>query len=568
MDNPARWAGQCGKVLLLLLLLLVLCGGAAAWDADAGLPAALVPVGAAVRASSAQAGAASVVDGDLATFWQSDAFFPTGHVIRADANSFLQLCSKTPSACTSSSSPAVNMSAATDGSFLTGVGLTAGGATNVWAVVELPTPATTFFGVGLRCTTPGTVTVEVVLRDGSSLQLGTYTQQQNNNYVTLRFTGSLSSTASGVRVSAQNSFTLTELCFISESPFETITVDMGSVKEVTWICTRHYTGSAVLATTLLGSVDGSEWQLLANLHHDAIPMIPTKITTTRLRYIQIRDDMALTDWSKASVWEITAYDENGPYGALPTPNPRASVSLAKMLGVNGIWGWGTQSYSDANKTSVGPSLYTACSTHGRNYHNMNWDVKDPDNTPNYEAMADGKGTEAQGWLNWDTEYEAWVKSGLEVEASIQFTASMFPVSAWTDPEQDGYNYANAFAAHFGPSGAALIKVMEVGNEPWDYPAKFYQSVLRGFTNGAAKGDPKMLIVPCALQANSLEEANATSGNYIGTRVTSDIASKLDGLNAHAYSFVYNQTGARVGTYPENPASTMQSVRAMLRWRNA
>ena len=141
--------------------------------------------------------------------------------------------------------------------------------------------------------------------------------------------------------------------------------------------------------------------------------------------------MAVKNWAKAMIWEITPYGADGIYGPVPTATEQEKT-MKELLGVNGIWGWGTKAYSNVSNPCVGPSLYTPCSSHGRNYHNWNWDVTDPDDTPDYEAMAEGEGTEAQWWLNWlihfmssviyqkrDTEYSAWVASGLEVEASIQ-----------------------------------------------------------------------------------------------------------------------------------------------------
>lgn len=73
----------------------------------------------------------------------------------------------------------------------------------------------------------------------------------------------------------------------------------------------------------------------------------------------------------------------------------------------------------------------------------------------------------------------------------------------------------------------------MGNEPWDYPAEFYTQILLGMASGsilckyrslitcilgAKAGDSELFVVPCALQANSAETTNATSGSYVGARV--------------------------------------------------
>jgi hypothetical protein len=45
-----------------------------------------------------------------------------------------------------------------------------------------------------------------------------------------------------------------------------------------------------------------------------------------------------------------------------------SETLRQLLGLNGIWGWGSQMFSDtAVKQGKGPLLYKAVATSGRNY---------------------------------------------------------------------------------------------------------------------------------------------------------------------------------------------------------
>jgi MYXO-CTERM domain-containing protein len=243
------------------------------------------------------------------------------------------------------------------------------------------------------------------------------------------------------------------------------------------------------------------------------------------------------------------------------------VPLGEMLGVNGIWGWGTGDWSDAT-AAQGPGRYAAVAHVARNYHNMSWDVTDPDHVPDYDAMS-REGTEAQPWLDWDQEYGAWVAAGLEVDASIQFTASAQPQGTWDDPEAAGVGYGQAFAAHFGPTaGTGLVTSLEVGNEPWDYPADFYAAVLRGMAAGARAGDAALRILPCALQADDASVESESGGNYIGARLPEDVVPTLDALNAHSYSFWNDATGERRGVHPEHPDSSMGSLRNLLRWRDA
>jgi hypothetical protein len=157
---------------------------------------------------------------------------------------------------------------------------------------------------------------------------------------------------------------------------------------------------------------------------------------------------------------------------------------------------------------------------------------------------------------------------LQVEASIQFTNRDFPVSVWDNPNLAGYNYGFAFAQHFGSTyGNGQVRAVEVGNEPWDYPASFYRTVLGGMAAGVKAGDPTMKVMPGAMQAIKPEAVNASGGNYIGARLTPVEAANIDILNTHAYSYSYAPDGKRIAVMPENPASTMNEVRNFLRFRD-
>ena len=171
------------------------------------------------------------------------------------------------------------------------------------------------------------------------------------------------------------------------------------------------------------------------------------------------------NWNKAEIWEIRAYDQYGRFGSFPPPSPNSNT-LSQMLGVNGIWGWGHNVYSDLLASDEGAFQYNRICTHARNYHNLNWDVSDPDIIPDFDGMP---GSLAQSWLDWDREYAVWDSAGLDVYASIQFTNAIQPVSIWDDPYLAAYNYGFAFAEHFGPGvGNGLVKRIEVGNFSYQF----------------------------------------------------------------------------------------------------
>ena len=86
------------------------------------------------------------------------------------------------------------------------------------------------------------------------------------------------------------------------------------------------------------------------------------------------------------IWEIDAFDQFGEYGAPPAPTPNPNT-FRQMLGVNGIWGWGWGRSSPSLAPGQGAAVYAPVASYARNYHNLNWDVTDPDYDPGYDRMA-------------------------------------------------------------------------------------------------------------------------------------------------------------------------------------
>lgn len=395
--------------------------------------------------------------------------------------------------------------------------------------------------------------------------LRTLTDQ--DNYKWIKIVPDANVKIRSLKFTSDKKIVITEVGAINQICTQMAWIDMGAVKEVGVIRTRHWAGGNALKTWLQTSIDGVTWDTETELNPKAMKPIYTRLSTPkRARYVGIRHDVKSGDWKKVYVWEISAYDQHGRWGRSPVAVPQSST-LRETLGVNGIWGWQTNKYSDLIFPPTGPRVYSKICSHARNYHNLLWDVKDPDNTPDYTSMADGKGTEAHWWLNWDREYQAWNDAGFDVHATIQFLNKTVDTSTnkWNNPFQAGYNYGKAFAEHFGPSpGNGLIKVMEVGNEPWDYPPAFYQTVLQGFVNGSKAGNPNLLVTSGAFQAHDPKAL----GNYFGNHVPSTVAPMLDIVNSHHYSFLSRPDGVRIAVHPEHPESAFNEVRNVLRWRDA
>lgn len=384
---------------------------------------------------------------------------------------------------------------------------------------------------------------------------------------------------SSLRLESSSSFSLFEISARSSVCSEFVTLDLGSSVTVTGVTGRHWSGSntagSVQSTWYEGSTDGANWtplqgpvnpQLMSSLDVDVNSPLS-------VRFVRIRHVLVELKSVKVMLWELSVWGSSGRYGAVAARlNP---VTFRDLIGVNGIWGFGRNSYSSSLTSYNGPGRFSKSSKHARNYHNWIWDSNYPGTTPNFDRMVlpgskdfgviPGPRDSAlnQQWLNWDNEYTTWKTAGLEVEASIQFTPSDFPQSVFSNPYQAGYNYGFAFAKHFGRTyGTGDVSTMEVGNEPWiagmGYSnASFYRSVLLGMSRGAKDADPSMRVLPAAF--GNLEDTLA--------RVTLDHVPYLDAWNVHAYSWMGTALG-RTGVHPEHPMSTLNSVNSYLRFRDA
>ncbi|MEM7112852.1 MAG: discoidin domain-containing protein [Chloroflexota bacterium] len=549
------------SILLLLFLFLTTGENAAqatpssSWNPDAGLAVSWTKT-AVLSATSTGTNLADAIDGDPNTSWQSGACLPTGYRARADLNSLLNACDS--GLCASSSS---DPEEAVDASVYTAATVPVDVSGEAWLEVTLPT-AQSLTAIGLRFITTADLELTAVFATDSQ-SLATFTPA--DNYSDLR----LDAPAQAVhklRLSSSTSFTLTEFSVLAEPCFEAVTFDLGEVREIGWLVTRHWAGGQATETVLQLSNDNQSWTDVGTVDPDSLSFTTTVLEPTQTaRYIRVRHEMLPNDWAKTYVWEVDAYDANGKYGPAPTAvlNPH---SFADLLGVNGIWGWGHNAYSDSLAAGEGPTLFNQWASHARNYHNLRWDITDPDHTPDYETMAAGGGTEAHWWLNWDREYGAWTGADLELDASFQFSG--VDEADWDTPYQSAYDIGYAFASHFGPThGTGHLTTLEVGNEPWDYSPALYRDILLGMSSGAKAADPNLQIMPGAFQADTLDPPTASGGNYLGTRLTEATAAHVDILNAHHYSYIHEAGGTRTAVYPEHPLSSFHAIRNMIRFRD-
>ena len=366
-----------------------------------------------------------------------------------------------------------------------------------------------------------------------------------------------------IEMTSSRHFQVFELAALSAPPSIGITIDLGRAREVGSIylqSQQNLSGIGLATSEGADTWDTVEIEAAGTSSSKALRMTPRTA-----RYWRLYLPVGTKDWTKASLASLRLYDRHGPYGAPPPPSAR-TPTLRALLGVNGYWGWGANQYSYLQAPGGGPDRYAPVASYARNYHDLTWDITDPDERIDFGRMAE-RGTPANAWLDWDKEYRRWQRAGLPVQASLQF--QRFEPGQWDRPYESAYAYGYAYARHFGPTyGNGLVDRVEVGNEPWHYPAALYRRILDGMSAGLKAGDAALPVVPCALQASDPTAETAFFKNYIGARVEPPVLARLDGLNAHAYSYVPDFFGRSRAVGPAHPLSTFGEVKNMLRWRDA
>jgi serine/threonine-protein kinase ATR len=367
-----------------------------------------------------------------------------------------------------------------------------------------------------------------------------------------------------VELKSKMPFGLFELAALKDLPTEYVQLDFEKVRKIGWIASRHLNAEGVKSIGVFTSIDGERWVHLLDLDPQAIPFL--QIPLNRLasgRYVRVVFTLKMVDYKKAVLWEFAVYGKYGPYGRPPA----AKVSdndFEHAFGINTIWGWGYSVYSDRLKQGTGPAQFRSLTSQLRTYHRLDWDIRTPEQLPDYDAMAKGKGTLANSWLNWDKEYEYWQSLGYQIDASIMFKEPNFPDSLWKRPYDEAFAFGKRFGQHFGSGEKPLLARVEIGNEPWNYKKSVYQQLLAGMSLGIHSVSD-MKVITCAIQAFA---PNHESGNYIADYLTEENSRWIDGLNTHIYSYVYRKDGKRVAVMPEDRRSEVWSMANLVRYRDA
>lgn len=320
-------------------------------------PAPFVPVslaaGVVVSASSLAGNSAAVVDGSESTAWQSASCFPTGYLTYPSLNVLAGTCAN--GRCS-----AAGTTAATDANTDTSVGVAMQGGGVATLVVNLTSPMS-LASVTVKTSGSAPVTVKLLPVPGSgdaSVVLGTSASLSLTNFLV----PPSALPAAAVSLESPASFSVFEVAARAEACFEFVAVDLGSMQAVSGVTVRHWAGSGVgVAETLYeGSVDGTTWfALQRGLSPYLIGSVDVELAPpVTLRYVRVRHVLQEGVAVHVYVWEIAVWGIDNKYGPAPAP-PLNAASFRELLGVNGIWGWGSNAYSSSLNASsrLGPWTY-------------------------------------------------------------------------------------------------------------------------------------------------------------------------------------------------------------------
>ncbi|RMF28715.1 MAG: discoidin domain-containing protein, partial [Bacteroidetes bacterium] len=343
------------------------------WNPHAGLRPSYTD-GIVPRVSSNARDAARITDGDPGTFWQSGAHLPEGFVARKDLNLFL----RSPRCW---SAPKGEDTAFADGNFHSFVTVPADSIAQLSIRFQKP-QFFSLLGLKAHCSVP--LLVEGEFENGDRQLLLTFTPSDNFQ---LKKT-EVKAVFQALHLRSAQPFDLYEVAALDEEPTEWAVFDFGGAKKLGWVRARVWAGEeTAYRTEVYASADSLRWDFLGELNPESTETQDLRMSPPiEARYLKIVHYLLQKDWNKVFLWEVDAYDEHGPYGPRPAPRP-SSTTLAEFLGVNGYWGWGYKRYSDELPAGHGPALFARLFRHARNYHDLSWDLRRPEDSISFEAMA-------------------------------------------------------------------------------------------------------------------------------------------------------------------------------------
>lgn len=215
-----------------------------------------------------------------------------------------------------------------------------------------------------------------------------------------------------------------------------------------------------------------------------------------------------------------------------------------------------------------PELYRQVCGLARNYHSLNWDVKQPGNPITLPVCVNH--------VNWNNDvYGRWQKVGFETDICIQlggFQADSPDYRRfWAGREDWCYDYGKALAVCFGPSGQGKqCTSIEIGNEPGvKFDRALFKSIFKQMALGIRDGDARIKILTPAVQARPADDYSQDLRDLYAEK---DILPLYDVINLHTYASVERKNTSESPwnrSFPEDPAiAYLKVVDEAITWRDA
>lgn len=528
----------------MFLCLLIIQTTYAQWNPDAGL---IIPFTKTAKTTTTSGdNYSNITDGNIHTYWESSNPLPENYIKRNDLNIFLN-----KSIFESNITGSQN---AFDGILSSKTTISSGN-----FVLSFNNPQKIQL-ISIKLNTADSVHIAISTNSGKINH--TFSTSENYKLNEIKIDSSLN--ISSIAIYSDSSFDIFEIAALFNTPSESITFDFGTNVDIGWLTSRHYNGEGVLQIKVLTSSNQINWNPIASLNpNNTSPIYHLISPSVTARYLKIVFLLNPSNYQKAKLHEFEIYNSYGPYGKPATPKPSRNT-WAESFGIVGFWGWGYNLHSDELPTTTGPNTFIKVAHLARNYHNIDWDIKMPGNNPDYQKMTANKGTNANKWINWQREYNSWVKAGFKIDASILFNNQYFPDTLWKNTFDEAYSYGNHFAEYFCKTNK-LITEIEIGNEPWNYSKATYRNILAGMSEGIYQTLTPVTILPCASQSY---DKHSDYGNYISDYINSSNSKYLNGLVSHTYAYIFNNNGDRIAVNPEDPRSEVWSVNNMQRFSMA
>ncbi|MFI5379773.1 MAG: hypothetical protein ACHRHE_10780 [Tepidisphaerales bacterium] len=214
-----------------------------------------------------------------------------------------------------------------------------------------------------------------------------------------------------------------------------------------------------------------------------------------------------------------------------------------------------------------PDLYRPAAGLVRNYHNLNWDVKQPGDPITFPVCVNK--------VDWKGDvYARWQKAGFETDICLQFSGfdagNANYQKAWAGKEQWCYDYGKAIAAYGGPSGREkLYTSIEIGNEPGaKFDATLYKTIFRNMAEGIRAGDPRVKILTATAHAR---DGDNYAQDLRRMYADADLLPLYDAISVHTYAAVDRKNSSQSPwnrSYPEDESiSYLKVVDEVIEWRD-